>query len=151
MWLVFHHESNMRHRRTFLASVGAAVAGVAGCLGPSGGDSDNESENGEESEGPPGEIAFEEGLSDSISVERSARFEDAAVDQTLIVEGTVTNDGGDNTLSVVLTLNIEQFRRNDSQTVEIGPGESAEFEVSLNSVYAEQFDGYTLDVTTDEG
>jgi len=141
----------MRDRRTFLAAVGAAVAGVAGCLGPSGGDSDDDNGDDGGSEGPQGEVAFEEGLSDAISVEQSARFEDAAVDENLIVEGTVTNNGGDDTLSVVLTLNIEQFRRNDSQTVEVGPEESAEFEVSLNSVYAEQFDGYTLNVTTAEG
>lgn len=140
----------MRTRRTVLGAVGAAIAGTAGCLGPSGGD-DSDDGNGDESEGPPGEVAIEDGLADAISVDQSARFEDAAVDQELIVEGTVTNDGGDEALSVVLTLNIEQFRRDDSQTVDVGTGESVEFEVSLNSVYAEQFDGYTLNVTTAEG
>lgn len=140
----------MRTRRTVLGVVGAAIAGTAGCLGPSGGD-DSDDGNGDESEGPPGEVAIEDGLADSISVDQSARFEDAPVDQELIVEGTVTNNGGDEALSVVLTLNIEQFRRDDSQTVDVGVGESAEFEVSLSSVYAEQFDGYTLNVTTAEG
>lgn len=140
----------MRTRRTVLGVVGAVIAGTAGCLGPSGGD-DSDDGNGDESEGPPGEVAIEDGLADSISVDQSARFEDAPVDQELIVEGTVTNNGGDEALSVVLTLNIEQFRRDDSQTVDVGVGESAEFEVSLSSVYAEQFDGYTLNVTTAEG
>jgi hypothetical protein len=133
----------MQSRRTFLATAGAAVAGMAGCLGPSGGDSDDE--NDDQSEGPSGEV--DNALGDSLSVEQSARFEDATIDQNLIVEGTVTNDGGDSTVSAELALDTEQFRRNDTQTVELGPGESADFELTLTSVYAQQFDGYTLSVT----
>lgn len=139
----------MRTRRTVLGAVGAAVAGTAGCLGPSGGD-DSDDGNGDESEGPPGEVVVEDALSDSISVERSARFEDATVDQELIVEGSVTNNG-EETVSVSLTLNIEDFRRDDGQTVEIGAGESADFSVSLTGVYQPQFNGYTLNVAPADG
>lgn len=140
----------MRTRRTLLGAVGAAIAGTAGCLGPSGGDSDDGNGDGNGSEGPPGEVVVEDALGDSLSVERSARFEDATIDEELIVEGTVTNNG-EETVSVSLTLNIEDFRRNDDQTVEIGAGESADFSVSLTGVYQPQFNGYTLNVAPADG
>ena len=140
----------MRTRRTVLGAVGAAIARTAGCLGPSGSDSDNGNGDGNGSEGPPGEVVVGDALSDSLSVERSARFEDATIDEELIVEGTVANNG-EETVSVSLTLNIEDFRRNDDQTVEIGAGESADFSVSLTGVYQPQFDGYTLNVAPADG
>lgn len=144
----------MTSRRAVLATVGAAVGGLAGCLGPSG-DNDNSTDgngtgdNGGDS-GPSGEVVIEGPLSDTTTVDRSARFEDAAVDENLIVEGTVTNDAEDGTLVANLELNIEDFRRNETATLEVEPGESTDFELTLTSVYAPQFNGYTLTVTTEE-
>lgn len=133
-------------RRALLATAGAAVAGLAGCLGPSGDSGgDNESGNGG-SDGPAGEVNIEGELSDSTTVDVSARFEDAAVDENLIVSGTVTNDSGDSTLSAELQLMVPDFRRVPDDTLEIAPGGSSEFELVLNGVYAPQFDGYTLTV-----
>lgn len=134
----------MKSRRALLATTGAAVAGLAGCLGPSG-DGDNESGNGE-SDGPAGEVNIEGELSDSTTVNSTARFEDAAVDENLVVSGTVTNDSEDSTLSAELELTSPQFRRGPDDTLEIAPGESSDFELVLNSVYAPQFEGYTLTV-----
>jgi hypothetical protein len=134
-------------RRTLLATVGAAMAGMAGCLGSSGGD-DNGGDNGgddSEPEGPQGDVEVEGAMSDSITVDSSARFEDATVDENLVVEGTITNDG-DSTVSAELTLTSPQFRRSADDTIEIAAGESSEFEVVLNAVYAPQFEGYTLTV-----
>lgn len=139
----------MTSRRALLATVGAAVAGLAGCLGPSGDGDNNTSDNGGDS-GPSGEVVIEGPLSDTTTVDRSARFEDAAVDENLIVEGTVANDAEEGTLVANLELNLEDFRRNDAATLEIEPGESSDFELMLTSVYAPQFSGYTLTVTTEE-
>lgn len=124
------------------------MAGIAGCLGPSGGDSDDEGDG--ESDEPPGEVVVDGPMADSVAIDSSARFEEATVDQNLIVSGTVTNDGGENPLSAQLELDVEDFRRDTNQTVEVAPGESADFELTLNSVYAGQFDGYTLTVTAEE-
>jgi len=140
----------MTSRRALLATVGAAVGGLAGCLGPSGdGGGDNNTGNGGDS-GPSGELVVEGPLSDTTTVDRSARLEDGAVDENLIVEGTVTNNAEEGTLIANLALTIEQFRRSETTTLEVEPGESAEFELTLTAVYGPQFSSYTLTVTTEE-
>jgi hypothetical protein len=142
-------EPTMTSRRALLATVGAAVGGLAGCLGPSG-DGDNSTGDDGGDSGPTGEVVVEGPLSDTTTVDRSARLEDGTVDENLIIEGTVTNDAEDRTLVANLALTIEQFRRNETTTLEVGPGESAEFELTLTAVYGPQFSSYTLTVTTEE-
>jgi len=159
----------MVDRRGVLTGVAGAVA-VSGCLGSSGddgsedgnGDDGSEDGNGDDGsggdgdtgdggteDGPAGEVVTEGGRSDAVAVDRSARFEEGNVDEILIVEGSVTNED-ESALSVDLTLGVEQFRREATATLKLGPDESGEFELRLESVYAPQFNGYTLTVTAEQ-
>ena len=149
----------MVDRRAVLTGVAGAVA-VSGCLGSSGDDGgdgsdgddsggDSDTSNGGTEDGPAGEVVTEGGRSDAVAVDRSARFEEGNIDEILIVEGSVTNND-ESALSVDLTLGVEQFRREATTTLELGAGESSEFELRLESVYAAQFDGYTLTVTAEQ-
>jgi len=155
----------MVDRRAVLAGVAGVVA-VSGCIGPSGdgggdgrdgddgggsdGDDGSDTGDGETEDGPAGEVVTEGGRSDAVAVDRSARFEEGNIDEILIVEGSVTNSDEESALSVDLTLGVEQFRREATTTLELGPGESREFELRLESVYAAQFNGYTLTVTAEQ-
>ena len=147
----------MVDRRAVLTGVAGAIA-VSGCLGGGDGGSedgdddtgDGDTGNGGTDDGPAGEVVTEGGRSDAVAVDRSARFEEGNVDENLIVEGSVTNNDEESTLSVDLTLGVEQFRRESTTTLELGPGETDEFELRLESVYAAQFNGYTLTVTAEQ-
>ncbi len=150
----------MVDRRAVLTGVAGAVA-VSGCLGSSGDDggdgsdgddssgSDGDTGDGGTEDGPAGEVVTEGGRGDAVAVDRSARFEEGNIDEILIVEGSVTNND-ESALSVDLTLGVEQFRREATTTLELGAGESSEFELRLESVYAAQFNGYTLTVTAEQ-
>lgn len=156
----------MVDRRAVLTGVAGVVA-VSGCIGPSGdgggdgsGDDDGSSSDGDDGsdtddggteDGPAGEVVTEGGRSDAVAVDQSARFEEGNIDEILIVEGSVTNTDSESALSVDLTLGVEQFRREATTTLELGPDESGEFELRLESVYAAQFNGYTLTVTAEQG
>ncbi len=142
----------MVERRAVLVGVAGAIT-ISGCIGPSGdgGSADNGTDDGDSStevggtDEPAGEIIVEGERGETVAVDSSARFEDGNIDEILIIEGSVTNDGED-TLSVDLTLGVEQFRREATTTLELGAGESGEFELRLESVYAPQFDRYTLTI-----
>ncbi|PSP19707.1 hypothetical protein BRC62_01620 [Halobacteriales archaeon QH_10_67_13] len=150
----------MVDRRAVLAGVAGAVA-ASGCLGSSGDDGsedgngdngsgdDGDTGDGETEDGLAGEVVTEGERSDAVAVDRSARFEEGNIDEILIVEGSVTNED-ESALSGDLTLGVEQFRREATATLELGPDESGEFELRLESVYAPQFNGYTLTVTAEE-
>ena len=151
----------MVDRRAVLTGIAGAVA-VSGCLGSSGDDggdgsdgddssgSDGDTGDGETEDGPAGEVVTEGGRSEAVAVDRSARFEEGNIDEILIVEGSVTNSDDESALSVDLTLGVEQFRREATTTLDLGAGESSEFELRLESVYAAQFNGYTLTVTAEQ-
>ncbi len=149
----------MVDRRAVLTSVAGVVA-VSGCIGPSGdgggdgsgdGDDGSDTNDGGTEDGPAGEVVTEGGRSDAVAVDQSARFEEGNIDEILIVEGSVTNTDSESALSVDLTLGVEQFRREATTTLELGPDESGEFELRLESVYAAQFNRYTLTVTARQG
>ena len=134
-------------RRTLLGTVGAAVAGLAGCLGPS---SDDDNGGNGEPEGPQGEIVVQGSLEGSVTVDDvSARFEDANIDENLIVEGTLTNNG-DSSVRAEMLLEVEGFQFRDvEESVEVESGGSTEFELLFRDVFADQFSGYTLTVTAE--
>ena len=146
----------MVNRRVVLTSIAGAVT-VSGCLGSSDDDENDDRNSGTDTSdtdtdgtenGPAGEVVFEGARSEAIDVDLSARFEEGTVDEILVVEGSVTN-AEDAAVTVELSLAVEQFRRDASTTVELGAGDSSEFEIRLESVYAPQFDGYTLTVTAE--
>ena len=146
----------MVDRRVVLTSIAGAVT-VSGCLGSSDDDENDDGDSGTDTSdtdtdgtenGPAGEVVFEGARGEAIDVDLSARFEEGTVDEILVVEGSVTN-AEDTAVTVELSLTVEQFRRDASTTVELGAGDSSEFEIRLESVYAPQFDGYTLTVTAE--
>lgn len=141
-------------RRALIVAAGAAVAGIAGCIGPSPDDDDsNGDENDEENggpEGPPGEIIVQGPLEGSVVVgDVVGRFEESTIDEDLIIEGTLTNEG-DQRLRADMLLELEGFQFRDlEETVEVDPDDSTEFELVFTDVFADQFSGYTLTITAE--
>ena len=140
-------------RRALIVTAGAAVAGIAGCIGPSPDDDSNGDENDEENggpEGPPGEIIVQGPLEGSVVVgDVVGRFEESTIDEDLIIEGTLTNEG-DQRLRADMLLELEGFQFRDlEETVEVDPDDSTEFELVFTDVFADQFSGYTLTITAE--
>ncbi|ERG88768.1 MAG: hypothetical protein J07HX5_00914 [halophilic archaeon J07HX5] len=141
----------MRRREATIAITTAAI-GLAGCSGSSdGGNTDAEADETEsEQDAPQGEVVIEGQLSDAVSASSSAQFESGGADDNLVVDGTVTNESETETVRVTLQLQIEDFQRNASQTIELEPGTTEEYQLKLESIYTPQFAGYTVVVEAEQ-